>query len=243
MNTSKPATKHSPKTVVAFLAMAASFIRAGGLQKLLKIKPRFDTDECHDVIAKQWRDVMFSVRGAIGRIEEPSLINEALANLFDEQIKVVCRQFNEPAPAKGATTFKVARTEQFIDAYMQKLSPALNEEIRTWLSGRDQSHYLNSFDVREILCSIAKFGAMMHTLAVKTEFPAYEAFLERKMNEPGWFTNGYPYDMLVHDIADLRNSKEIGLIGIYSYPERCSTYALRKGETPCADKTLLVTAA
>lgn len=235
--------KTNVECVVRFLMTTASFIQKGGLEKLKSLDPRFQTAECFAVIAKQWKEVDKASTQLVQHYDTTSGVRAAAARIVTDYAQMLCTQFAIKPPVKSETEFLVKRGSEFLSTYNLRLSAHDNKKTRVILCSMDQRYAIHSFWIRELLCAIELFGAMMTTLCVQTPFPAYERFVASKMIIQGWFTNGHPYDMLVHDVEDLRNASKIGLVAIYTEPDRCSTQALTNGVRRTESKTLLVTAA
>ena len=258
----KAELKASAEKAVTFVLTMASFIQKKGLHKAANSAIRFDTNEAKGAVVKitnalKWQlgfcipdDIRIELRTQSDKtagqswteLIELKTIKDHLPAALETYADELQKAFAIKRPAKSVTTFKLQEGECIFLAYRRLLSHQENDLIRVIMNNISNSHRINGFYVANAMAQIAIFIGCMDTLTIKTPFERYEKSISNLMQKDGYFTNGWPEDLLFHDPETLRCAKGSETFqGIYAHPERAASAAVHLGGLPAtSDKTLRI---
>ncbi len=148
----------------------------------------------------------------------PQIGRQALAlakRLDDGRVRKIDQRFTQP---RGA--FLLGAVHSVFG--LQQAIPVIQA-----LSERDRSPSttVHSFDVRNSLFAFSLFVESLNTLAFATAYRGYERLLAEKCQDLDYFVDGYPHDLLAHDIHELRQDQQ--LKAICAREAYCSTTVVR----------------
>lgn len=138
----------------------------------------------------------------------------ALANSIDDlHIKSTDKRFTVP------------RGESLLLSAFSTFNSTLTNQACIALSKIDSPyHSIRTFEARNVLSSLGVFVECLHTLAFETSWPRFESMIHGLFKDVDYFVNGYPCDILVHDVRALREGKKVS--HILAHKDYCSTQIL-----------------
>lgn len=143
--------------------------------------------------------------------------------LFD-QISKDIRRFAEiygALVAKKNMSFVLPKHTQLIDEVYRKFNFLACQDICRELSLLDKPYnQINSFGIRMVLSELGGFIESVYTLHSDTGHKRYEKMLSKFIKNIDYFVNGYPKDMLCHDICAIKNNS---VISVFARRDYCST--------------------
>lgn len=231
-------TKH-----IIFLLRFSAVLKKGIPLKAAKLPTRFKTDECKAVVAKHH----IGMESSILKAGENIVIGVTLAKakmLVADQMKHVavsiCNYYKLKMPSQKSVQLEIDAADSLAQMYLVNLPDTQNMDCRLFLGSVCRDVGFDSFYINEVLYYVGCFMVMMNVLVHETPFKMYESTLKKQFDIEGWFTDGYPYHLLVHDylvLVDTMRDREAleRFQGIFSYQERCSTRTLLQYEKldPC----------
>lgn len=80
---------------------------------------------------------------------------------------------------------------------------------------------LSTFNERNFLSAFATFVESLNTLGTPTPYPRFERLLASLLEDIDWWVNGYPHDVLAHDICSLRETGDVA--GLFLHNAYCAS--------------------
>lgn len=234
------AEKLDAQRTMAFVGQMATFIRRKNLERLSELPVRFATNEARAVVELALANVHSKMNSMdLGYVDLSQGIHNSVADQMVKVVMSMSEKLGLPKLTAQDISFSVKLSEDFMTKVTKCFSTDANTKARAVLSDLGVKHNLQTHDLREMMYSIELYICVMNVLTAETEFPGYEAFIAEKMHVDGYFTKGKPIELLVHDLADLRNAR-LHLDGIYANPDKCLTQSVLRGAKPGCDYTVLV---
>lgn len=153
-------------------------------------------------------DYLRGFREVTGHSDVP--IHSAI-KMLAKQLKALADRIDaDRCTRKADMRFSVPKDTTLLDTVFEQFNSSVTHTVCVELSRMDgPCSPVCTFDERNVISSFGIFVEALHTLGRKTPYPAFESMLTDLLGQVDYFVNGYPHDILAHDVRTLREHSNI----------------------------------